>query len=418
MNRITLQTGLFLLIVLMITGCSAPKSKKSESEKSTVATFSKDTYGYDRQFLEKHHAIVELKRGDAAVLLVPDFQGRVMTSTCEGDEGASFGWINHDLIASGKTVEHINAFGGEERFWIGPEGGQYSIYFAKGKDFVFENWFVPASIDTEPFQIVDKNETAVTFTKDIHLVNYSGTQFNLNVNRKVTLLTAEQVMANLGVEDKSLFVVAYESANTMKNNGDKEWTKESGLLSIWMLSMFNPSPDVTIVIPVKEGDESELDPMVNDDYFGKISSDRLKVKGNTVFFKGDGKSRGKIGIPPLRATRFMGSYDARSKVLTVLECELPEGKTDFVNSAWKLQDNPYSGDALNSYNDGPLEDGSQLGPFYELESSSPALALKPGASYTHTQRIYHIKGDEKSLNEVSEEVLNVSLSMIEGAFGE
>ena len=277
---------------------------------------------------------------------------------------------------------------------------------------------MPASIDTEPFQIVDKNETAVTFSKDMHLVNYSGTQFNLNVNRKVTLLTGEQVMANLGIENKSLSVVAYESANTMKNKGDKEWTKESGLLSIWMLSMFNPSPDVTIIIPVKEGDESELGQMVNDDYFGKISSDRLKVENNTVFFKGDGKSRGKLGIPPLRATRFMGSYDARSKVLTILECELPEGKTDFVNSAWKLQEHPYGGDALNSYNDGPLEDGSQLGPFYELESSSPALALKPGAAYTHTQRIYHLKGDEKSLNKVAEKVLNVSLSMIEGAFGE
>ncbi len=418
MNRITIQAGLFLLIIFVVTGCNSPKSKKTESDKSTVATFSKGTYGYDKQFVEKHHTIVELKRGNAAVLIVPDFQGRVMTSTCDGDAGAGFGWVNHELIASEKTVEHINVFGGEERFWIGPEGGQYSIYFAKGKDFVFENWFVPASIDTEPFQVIAKNETTVTFTKDIHLVNYSGTQFNLNVNRKVTLLTAEQIMTNLGVEDKSLFVVAYESANTMKNRGDKVWTKESGVLSIWMLSMFNPSPDVTIVIPVKEGDESELGPMVNDDYFGKISSDRLKVKGNVIFFKGDGKSRGKIGIPPLRATRYMGSYDALNKVLTILDCELPEGKTDFVNSAWKLQENPYGGDALNSYNDGSLEDGSQMGPFYELESSSPALALKPGAAYTHTQRIYHIKGDEKSLSKVAENVLNVSLPMIEGAFGE
>jgi hypothetical protein len=402
----------------MVAGCTSPKSKKKSSDKSVVTSFSENTYGYDRQFIEKYHTVVELKNGDAALVIVPDFQGRVMTSTCEGDAGAGFGWINHDLIASKKTVEHINVFGGEERFWIGPEGGQYSIYFAKEKDFVFENWFVPASIDTEPFQVIDKNETAVTFSKDMHLVNYSGTPFNLNINRKVSLLTTEQVMANLSVEDKSLAVVAYESANIMKNNGDKEWTKESGLLSIWMLSMFNPSPDVTIVIPVKEGSVSELGTIVNDDYFGKISSDRLKVKNNTVFFKGDGKSRGKIGISPLRATRFMGSYDAHSKVLTILECELPEGTTDFVNSAWKLQDNPFGGDALNSYNDGPLEDGSQLGPFYELESSSPALALKPGAAYTHTQRIYHIKGDEKSLNKVSEKILNVSLSMIEGVFGE
>ena len=101
MNRIALQAVLFFLIVFMVAGCNAPKSKKSESDKSDVASFSKDTYGYDKLFLEKHHTIVELKKGYAAVLLVPDFQGRVMTSTCEGDAGAGFGWINHDLIASG-----------------------------------------------------------------------------------------------------------------------------------------------------------------------------------------------------------------------------------------------------------------------------------------------------------------------------
>ncbi len=416
MKKIDLRNLLFIIVSIMIVGCNTSKSNKNKKDKVPVDSGGKGTYAYDRQFLGKYHDIIELKNGDAAVLIVPDFQGRVMTSTCEGDNGFSFGWINHDLIASGKTVKHINVFGGEERFWIGPEGGQYSIYFAEGKDFVFENWFVPASIDTEPFQVVDKSETTVTFNKDMHLVNYSGTQFDLNIVRKITLLTNDEVMTKLGVDNKSLSVVAYESANTMKNRGDEVWKKESGLLSIWMLSMFNPSPDVTIVIPVKEGDESESGQMVNDDYFGKISSERLKVADNTVFFKGDGKSRGKIGIPPLRATRYMGSYDAGSKVLTILECELPENETDFVNSAWKIQDNPYGGDALNSYNDGPMEDGSQMGPFYELESSSPALVLKPGAAYTHTQRIYHIKGDEKSLNKVAEKILNVSLNEIKTVF--
>ncbi|MDG2385208.1 MAG: hypothetical protein P8N76_26290 [Pirellulaceae bacterium] len=46
---------------------------------------------------------------------------------------------------------------------------------------------------------------------------------------------------------------------------------------------------------------------------------------------------------------------------------------------WKLQDQPYAGDVINSYNDGPLELGKPgLGPFYELETSSRAAALGPG----------------------------------------
>jgi len=49
------------------------------------------------------------------------------------------------------------------------------------------------------------------------------------------------------------------------------------------------------------------------------------------------------------------------------------------------------GDAVNSYNDGPVTDGSIMGPFYEIESSSPAANLSPGEKITHTQRIFHIK---------------------------
>jgi len=95
---------------------------------------------------------------------------------------------------------------------------------------------------------------------------------------------------------------------------------------------------------------------------------------------------------------------------------MPEGKAEYVNSSWEIQQNPFSGDALNSYNDGPLEDGTQMGPFYELETSSPAAALKPGESLSHTQFTIHLTGDLKELDRVSRKVLGVSLEEIKGAF--
>jgi hypothetical protein len=173
---------------------------------------------------------------------------------------------------------------------------------------------------------------------------------------------------------------------------------------------------VVVVIPVKPGDERLSGPKVNDNYFGKISADRLKVSGNNIFFRTDGKSRGKIGIPPLRSTGIMGSYDSDNKILTLLICKLPEGKGEYVNSSWEIQKNPYSGDALNSYNDGPLEDGSQMGPFYELETSSPAVELQPGASLSHVQFTLHLTGDIKELDKVSRKILSVSLDEITLAF--
>ena len=61
------------------------------------------TYGADLEFLQEHkHTIVLKTDGDKCqVALVPDYQGRVMTSTGNGMDGRSFGWINTDHIASG-----------------------------------------------------------------------------------------------------------------------------------------------------------------------------------------------------------------------------------------------------------------------------------------------------------------------------
>ncbi len=373
-------------------------------------------YGYNKAFLGKYTQIIELKSGNSAIILVPAWQGRVMTSTAEGENGFSFGWINHNLISSGELQPHINAYGGEERFWLGPEGGQYSVFFPQDSSFTFENWQTPPVINTESYEVVEKSANSVLFRKEASLVNYSGFNFKLKIERRVTLLHPEETPHLSEFDFKGLNIVAYSSSNTITNTGNIEWKKETGLLSIWMLGMFNPSPSVVVIIPVREGATESLGPIVNDNYFGSISSDRLKIIGNHVFFKADGKSRGKIGIPPLRTTGVMGSYDFENNILNLLFCDLPEGETDYVNSAWELQENPYSGDAYNSYNDGPLEDGYQMGPFYELETSSPAAKLKPGESLTHVQITVHLSGKKEKLIEVSEKILGVNPDKIAGIF--
>ena len=46
------------------------------------------SYGEDREFLAKHTKVVELTNEDGArVAVTPDWQGRVMTSTCDGPNG-------------------------------------------------------------------------------------------------------------------------------------------------------------------------------------------------------------------------------------------------------------------------------------------------------------------------------------------
>jgi hypothetical protein len=214
----------------------------------------------------------------------------------------------------------------------------------------------------------------------------------------------------------SLKVVAYQSDNVLINRGNREWTRETGMLSLWMLSMLTPSPGVTLIIPYREGEELTLGKIVNDDYFGKVPADRLIVDQGMIYFKADGKYRSKIGIPPRRAIPYSGSYDAQNKILTILWCDLPESETDYVNSKWEIQTDPFSGDALNAYNDGPVDDGTQMGPFYELESSSPAANLKPGSSMLHRQRIFHFEGSEKNLSQLTEKIFGISLSSVKERF--
>ncbi len=409
----SLLTKLVLISILLIHfSCNSNQKTKSTSK---METFEKGTYGYDLKLLTKHTNPVELKKGNARILVSPEYQGRVMTSSSEGEGGLSYGWINHDLIASDEVMKQINPVGGEERFWLGPEGGQYSVFFKNGDSFDFENWQTPASIDTETYDLVSSDETHAEFSKSIKIKNYSNFQFEFDVNRKITLLNNKSIQAELEIIfQEGVKSVGYKTVNKLKNTGSADWKKESGLLSIWLLGMFNPSPEVTIIVPYKTGVVSDY--IVKDDYFGEISSDRLVVKDGFIFFKGDGKQRGKIGIPPQRALPVLGSYDADNKLLTIVKCEVPDGVTDYVNSAWEIQDFPYKGDAINSYNDGSLEDGGQLGPFYELETSSPALALKSGETAIYKQSTIHFQGTEEELNSICQQVFNISLEEIKGVF--
>lgn len=381
-------------------------------------------FGEDVAFLKKHTDAVVLRRGDAAVAVAPAYQGRVMTSTATGDGGNSYGWLNYKLIAKGVvppeeakgTLESkIHVFGGEERFWLGPEGGQFGIFFAPGAKFDFADWKTPAAIDTEPFDVVSSDDKQAVFARSFSVTNQSGTKFDVGVERTVRLLDREQTAQVLGVAiPKDLPFVAYETVNTITNRGENAWEADTGLLSVWILGMYKPSPSTVMAIPFLEDGEG---PVVNDAYFGKIAPDRLKVGKGVVFFKGDGASRGKIGIPPSRSTPFAGSYSPDLGALTIVRCEpvVPEGR--YVNSMWEKQENPYAGDVTNAYNDGsPAPGEPPLGPFYELETSSPGAELAPGETLTHKQVTVHFAGQPDPLDPIAEAKLGAGIAEIRDAF--
>jgi hypothetical protein len=391
-------------IITLMTIVSCEKEKDSVTE---------GTYTYDADFLRQHtKGVIELSdaTGQAKVLLSADYQGRVMSSTASGDGGLSYGWMNYHLISTGEKKKQFNPVGGEERFWLGPEGGQYSLYFHQGDSFLIKNWQVPAMMDTEPFDVVKSNSSSATFSKKASITNYSGTVFDLLIERKISLLNKSEIESGLNTQlPEGINQVAYQTENEVKNVGSNDWKKESGLLSIWLLGMFTPSEETTVIIPFKPVTNAK--DLITTTYFGEIPAERLLIQDSVLFFRCDGKYRSKIGLSPAIAKPLSASYDFKKNVLTITRYEIVPDAS-YVNSKWEIQQEPYRGDAVNSYNDGPLGDGSQLGPFYELESSSPALELKAGESASYKQTTCHFEGDFEKLNVLAKNILGVDLNTI------
>ncbi len=312
MNFYFLRSIFFIMIILFIYSCQSNDTIKEKRDAMDNSNYEPGTFGYDLNFLKNHGDMIVLKDEpeQAQVIVSPKFQGKVFTSTAQGFKGTSYGWINYDLIASGKILEHMNGYGGEDRLWLGPEGGQYSIFIKPGSEMVIDNWYTPKDIDTEPFQLLSQTNSLVSMEKIMHLENYSGTKFNLKVERSIQLLKKDEIKQRLDISaDDGLQIVAFESMNTLINTGQTPWNKQSGTLCLWILGMFTPSSEATVIIPYVEGVEEKLGKIATTDYFGEIPPGRIGYDNGVVFFKADGKHRCKLGLSPLRAKNMAGSYD-------------------------------------------------------------------------------------------------------------
>ena len=149
------------------------------------------SFGDDAAFLKSHTELIVLSdaKGQAKVAVAPAWQGRVMTSTAGDDAGLSFGWINRELIASGKTQPHMNAVrrrgplldgaGGRPVLDLLRQGGEVRVrglVHARGHSTRCRSRW-SASPGPRP-----------GLRAEFALTNYSGTRFDVAVNREVRLL--------------------------------------------------------------------------------------------------------------------------------------------------------------------------------------------------------------------------------------
>lgn len=371
------------------------------------------SFEQDLEFLRKHGDVIVLEAPSGGrVAVSPTYQGRVMTSAVTPGS-MSLGWVHRAFIEAGKTGTPFDNFGGEDRFWLGPEGGQFGLYFAPGVPFDFDHWQTPPEFQQGTWPVAETSATSVLFRIPMRLKNYSGTEFVLEVERRIVLLDAEAVSKIIGMPvPEGVQWIAFETQNTITNKGKTAWSEDKGLLSIWILGQYAPSPDARTLLPF---DTQGTGPIVNDTYFGKVPPERLPVNTQYGFvaLQCDGQYRSKIGLSPERAKPNIGAYSALSRLLTVVRYDKPEGRHPYVNSMWEHQKEPYSGDVINSYNDGPPAPGKPtMGGFYELETSSPAAPLAPGATLKHGHRTLHFVGAPAALAKIAKAALGVPLEVL------
>jgi hypothetical protein len=358
-------------------------------------------------YLRRHGPVVVLTPPGVGTIVVvsPQYQGRVMTSGLSHD-GPSIGWVNRAFIDAGTRGTPFDNYGGEDRFWLGPEAGQFGLYFPPGKPFELAAWQVPAALNEGAWAVTARSDTSVTLTRPMRARNYAGTEFELRVDRTIRLLTAHDAADVAGTLPSGVRWVGYETINRVTNTGRAAWTRAGGLPSVWILGMYNTFGTSHVVVPVREGGAGA----VNDRYFGKVPAERLRAAGGALLFTGDGRFRSKIGVGPRHARPVLGSWAPAEGLLTLVRFDLPADAASrpYVNSMWERQRDPFAGDVVNAYNDGPPNPGG----FYELESSSPALALAPGASHTHRHRTLHLTGPAAALDAVARRALGTPVSTL------
>lgn len=405
------KISLLALSAMALSSCTMKSSKNSQGADSVA----KGTFAYDLNFLKAKDSVVVLKttEGSAQIIISPKYQAKVFTSTADGDTGRSFGWVNYKAFDLKTPDPHMNGFGGEDRLWLGPEGGKFSLFFKPGTAQVFDNWHTPAAVDHESWTLNSASSKSASLSKTATLQNYAGTELSIKLDRNISILENADIQQMLGITlDTAVKAVGFSTATSISNVGTAAWDKTTGAPCLWNLDMFTPSPSVVIVVPYEQNTTGKV---ATTDYFGQIPPDRVKMVNGTLFFKADGKSRGKLGMPPNRIKKYAGSYDAANNVLTLITYDF-DVKGTYLNQEWKTDKDPFIGDAVNAYNDGPLANGTQMGPFYEIESVSPAAFLKPNEKLTHKHSVFHFTGSKDGLDAIAMKTLGVSLKDIQAAF--
>jgi uncharacterized protein DUF6786 len=346
-------------------------------------------------------------------LVAPSLSARVMATTFDGENGSVNGFVDAQAFREGMRDIWDN-WGGEERYWLAPEGGQFGLMF-QGKENCFANYHVQAGFNNQSYTVTsfDEGSNSLTMEASFELQNAAGTRFNIHSTRRITALDDCPYAVGGGSDVKS---VGFESTSKVVNAGYNAWTRETGCLAHWHLGQFLLGPRVVAIIPFRQCATS--DPPVREDYFrefcidGKMPPERYCVRDGFVLLKADGKYRTKIGQNRTRATGLIASYNLDNDMMTFLDYDFYP-RLEYAASYWYEQADPFHGDCISVSAEGPEVTGGPDGRCYELEALSPAMFLAPDQSFTFRTRTMHVRGPRREMATICRRQLGVEVSTLE-----
>ena len=335
-----------------------------------------DERGYDPKmpyhdalnYLAGKTSVIELfDQLGGRVAVCPEWNGRILTSTCEGLKGESFGCINVQAIDTGL----FESYGGEDHWTFSPAVHSFAVETLKEHKVVLQR--------TLP-------------TTDAH-----GVSGEFHLSRSIFLLNRRNIETLFGdavadsLERADVSAVSFRTENTVKS---QEPARVAGRLR----GMFNASPNTAIILttPPEDFDTGRSSVMI--DYLGGAPHSRIRYLPQTMLIRGDGRRQCQITLPFPDAPPLIGAIEIRFGTLTLWTYDLPN-----------VSDN----DLVRIYNSGrPHTAALDWATHYEINCFSAAQELLPDQSLTYCQSTLHLNAGNDVLDDLVRQIFDVSLEDI------
>ncbi|MDR3233185.1 MAG: hypothetical protein LBT46_05915 [Planctomycetaceae bacterium] len=341
-------------------------------------------------YLTKQTATVELSnRSGGHVAVCPQWNGRIMTSCCDGFESQGFGFINVPEINRNSQNKVLCNFGGEDAWTMTPAGVSFEV----------EN---------------DSSDEAV-LKSSITATDANGKAAQFHLSRTISLLDETDIETVFGthiarvLEVPDVLSVGFVSHNAVRSNDDT-------VLSSRMRGMFNATDHTVLIVPLmQDTEESDRFPY-RLDFLGSSPHHRIRHLPDKLLFIADGAKRCQLSVRYNNAAAVIGSVEFRSGLLTLWTFHIPdvpalkdETELEYVSMNTAMAAENF----LRFTNYGKTFSGvTEQMKCYEINSFSAPQELFPDEELTYRQYTLHINAENEVLDEIVREVFGVTYRQV------